>query len=94
MFDLFLGIHFLHNAGILHRYVFVRCRKLHFINQFLFKSDLKPANILITKDGIVKLADFGLSKILTSPTGKHRFSLKYEKSKYSNRESCTKIART
>jgi serine/threonine protein kinase len=44
-------------------------------NQFYYFSDLKPANILIKKDGILKLADFGLSKIMKPRGGKKIFFL-------------------
>ena len=43
--ELFTGLKFLHDQGILHR-------------------DLKPSNILVDVEGHVKLADFGISRVL------------------------------
>ena len=65
-----LGLCFLHNNKIIHRYVEKENESLK--NKFNF-SDLKPANILIKKDGILKLADFGLSKIMKPRGGKKSF---------------------
>jgi serine/threonine protein kinase len=41
------------------------CAAVHFAHQHLtVHRDLKPGNILVTHDGVVKLVDFGIAKVL------------------------------
>jgi serine/threonine protein kinase len=41
------------------------CAAVHFAHQHLtVHRDLKPGNILVTNDGVVKLVDFGIAKVL------------------------------
>ncbi len=44
------------------------CSAVHYVHQHLMvHGDLKPGNVLVTQQGVVKLLDFGIAKLL-SPT--------------------------
>jgi len=53
LFQLLRAVNYCHNHRVVHRYFSSR--------------DLKPANLLIDKNGALKLADFGLARVFSVP---------------------------
>ena len=50
------------------RIIFQVLRAVHFCHEHnCIHRDVKPENILVTKEGIVKLCDFGFARLLTGP---------------------------
>lgn len=47
---------YLHERNIIHRVKMIS----------LILKDLKPSNILITREGVVKVSDFGISRFIDS----------------------------
>ena len=35
----------------------------------IFHADLKPANLFVMKDGLIKIGDFGVARVLASASG-------------------------
>jgi serine/threonine protein kinase len=47
------------------------CEAVEFAHRnLIIHGDLKPANILVTADGTVKLLDFGTAKLVRDPEGR------------------------
>lgn len=59
------GLDYLHSRRIIHRGSFLR-RVEHSAFLTFFEIDVKPANILLTREGEIRLCDFGVSGILTN----------------------------
>jgi len=65
--DQYCESHELDTAGVL-RLILPACAAVHYAHQrMIVHRDLKPSNIFITSDGVPKLLDFGIAKILDDP---------------------------
>ncbi|HIJ65833.1 MAG TPA: serine/threonine protein kinase [Candidatus Hydrogenedentes bacterium] len=59
------------------------CHALEHAHQFTIHRDLSPDNIMILRDGAIKLVDFGLAKVLNDETAFTRIGVRLGKMQYS-----------
>lgn len=62
--EVLMGVAYLHSKKIIHRVCYVI--------DFIIQQDIKSGNILLSKKGVAKLADFGVSARLNSTFAKRK----------------------
>ena len=67
MYQLLRGLNYCHTHNVLHRYKLENLNDLLVVRQIFLFRDLKPQNLLINKNGELKLADFGLARAFGIP---------------------------
>ena len=67
MYQLLRGLNYCHTHNVLHRYKLENLNDLLVVRQIFLCRDLKPQNLLINKNGELKLADFGLARAFGIP---------------------------